>query len=55
MWKVPGPMKKFYQEAKANKYKLDRAMRIVRLWIPVIVVLFTAVYWLIGLYHAGAF
>ena len=48
-------LKKFYREAKANKYKLDRAMRIVKVWIPGIVVLFTAVYWLIGLHHAGAF
>ena len=46
-------LKKFYKESKATQYKLARALRIAHVWIPVCVVVFTAVYWIIGLSHAG--
>ena len=46
-------LKKFYKESKATEYKLARALRIAHVWIPVCVVVFTAVYWVIGLSHAG--
>ena len=48
-------LKKFYQETKAKEHKVNRAMKIMRVWIPVIVIIFAAVYWLVGLAHASAF
>ena len=48
-------LKKFYQETKAKEHKVNRAMKIMRVWIPVIVIIFAAVYWLVGLAHAGTF
>ena len=46
-------LKKYYKETKANEFKLDRALRIAHVWIPLIVITFTAIYWVLGLSHAG--
>ena len=46
-------LKKYYKETKANEVKLARALRIAHVWIPLIVITFTAIYWVLGLSHAG--
>ena len=46
-------LKRYYKEAKANEKKLARALRIAQVWIPAAVIVFTSVYWFVGLSHAG--